>query len=525
MRNLRVINIVILFCLVTTSCYAACTQDSAHVWTAASAEVADVQECIDGAADDGDTINIPADTKTWSTKLIINNKQLILAGAGKAATIITDGTTPAYNVGMVYITGTKTFEIKDIWFKDVKSGSTGILIYNSYSGEDWKIHDCKFSGKVTFPYSTGVYVNGSKNTGVIYGNEFIDSKVDVNHASDTYDSDLSWTTATNLGGADATYVENNTFTRTYTRESEGNAVDCNGGGRVVMRYNDVEKSHFYSHTFGTVRRGCRKFEVYNNKFTTAGTSWAGAHSGTGVLYNNQLYGTMADYNIKVSYKRAAGTCTDCSGTWATYPVCAVGQATDYDNPTTGGYPCRDELGRGVDTGITTAQALDPAYQWNNMKCTTSDPASCTVDIDTLGGWTDTSTILALSTDYYNDVKNYTAYECPHPLVGAGSCTANVAGTLGYSLGGEAPTKTLTVALSGTGADMSTGELTVLTGGSSTISVTRHNGWNGAWSTSDGTNCVVSECAVPDQGATGSCSVTVNADCTVTYTATQIQVIW
>jgi hypothetical protein len=95
----------------------------------------------------------------------------------------------------------------------------------------------------------------------------------------------------------------------------------------------------------------------------------------------------------------------------------------------------------------------------------------------------------------------------------------------HEYGTGATTHTLTIAKSGDGATITTGELEFADGYAYEISVTRHNGWNGAWSTSDGTNCVVSECAVPNQGATGTCSVTVNADCTVTYTATQIQVIW
>lgn len=90
----------------------------------------------------------------------------------------------------------------------------------------------------------------------------------------------------------------------------------------------------------------------------------------------------------------------------------------------------------------------------------------------------------------------------------------------YDNSGTPPSYTATVALSGAGASMShSGAYTVATGTTLNIAVTRYNGWNGEWKTDDAVNCVVTGCAVPDEGESATCSVTVNAACTVTYTAT------
>lgn len=92
----------------------------------------------------------------------------------------------------------------------------------------------------------------------------------------------------------------------------------------------------------------------------------------------------------------------------------------------------------------------------------------------------------------------------------------------YDNSGTPPSYTATVVLSGTGATMThSGAYTVATGTTLNIGVTRNNGWNGAWSTSDGTNCDVSACSVPNEDASATCSITIGAECTVTYTATQI----
>lgn len=79
--------------------------------------------------------------------------------------------------------------------------------------------------------------------------------------------------------------------------------------------------------------------------------------------------------------------------------------------------------------------------------------------------------------------------------------------------------TVTVSLTGAGGTLSvTGERPVVATESISITATRYNGWNGAWS---GTCPSVSSCTVPNEGETAVCTLTPIADCTAVYTATQI----
>src|SRR4051812_5609783 len=66
---------------------------SSPTWTAASASYTDVNACVTGAAD-GDIINVPSGSATWSTTLKIS-KNIQLIGAGIDKTVVT-GPTSTY---------------------------------------------------------------------------------------------------------------------------------------------------------------------------------------------------------------------------------------------------------------------------------------------------------------------------------------------------------------------------------------------------------------------------------------------
>jgi hypothetical protein len=101
------------------------------------------------------------------------------------------------------------------------------------------------------------------------------------------------------------------------------------------------------------------------------------------------------------------------------------------------------------------------------------------------------------------------------------------GAYEYGVGGATPeepptTHTVTVSLSGAGGALSvSGERPVVATESISITATRYNGWNGAWS---GTCPNVASCTVPDEGKTAVCSVTPTENCTATFTATSIPIL-
>ena len=103
---------LILFVLLAFCCSgvtrAACTKTVTgppNIWTAASANTSDVAACIT-AASEGDTINVPAGTVTWTSGVTIG-KGLTINGAGTSRMIAHDNGSTLVAIG----TGSKTFTI------------------------------------------------------------------------------------------------------------------------------------------------------------------------------------------------------------------------------------------------------------------------------------------------------------------------------------------------------------------------------------------------------------------------------
>jgi hypothetical protein len=93
--------------------------------------------------------------------------------------------------------------------------------------------------------------------------------------------------------------------------------------------------------------------------------------GTGVIFDNVVSGPWNnDAKIHVDSQRSciAEVGEACGGLWASHPQCDGEPGTLYDgDEASHGYPCRDQIGRSTDSGITTPQELDPLYQWNNVQ--------------------------------------------------------------------------------------------------------------------------------------------------------------
>jgi len=176
----------------------------------------------------------------------------------------------------------------------------------------------------------------------------------------------------------------------YDAAVNGQAViDGANGGRVVFRNNTVNNDKLVVHGYDSSERSFMQMEVYNNIFTrTAG--FLGRHmfirGGTGVFFNNTMSG--ADLGLVVASFRSCqpllgGTCDQMEG-----------------------YPCQDQIGRGVN------QTLVPIYQWDN----TLDGNSVTI---TNNGQCPTEYVhIQANRDYYDNTQKpgYTPYVYPHPLV-------------------------------------------------------------------------------------------------------------
>jgi len=125
-----------------------------------------------------------------------------------------------------------------------------------------------------------------------------------------------------------------------------------------------------------------------------------------------------------------------------------------------GWPCRDGIGLGQDSGLSTLQASEPLFVWSNTgpnatlavsggsvqnkdyfvdgsNCTSGvtgglDAAKCAACTQGVGYWaTDTRTLYRCGAANTWSVY-YTEYACPHPLTGlTGTCNGSIQGVGGY----------------------------------------------------------------------------------------------
>lgn len=426
----------------------------------ASVALADVAACIRNATS-GDTINVPAGRATWTGSLIIpEGKTINLIGAGSSS----DGTTIIMSGSGNISALSPNYQISHFRFL-AEYGNTKPIIDAKNIG--WRIHHNYFGhvtpgyttrGNTEFIIPTGANdgVLGRHPEGLIDSNIFSDGRIVVYGESSTElaAQNALWAEDSAIGTGNAVYVENNIFSDRLT----GNVIDSNNGGKYVFRYNSVSEGNYsdeapiyvMAHSLqGKAERGAKSWEVYNNSFTyNNDKSYALAfmRGGTGMFYNNVLTASSSrTYIITVDNVRSIG-CTACGNNPPPATTdsgnCIGTSLWDGNIIRTGngaGWPCRDQIGRGKDTGtdssvIGRATSSEPAYFWNNTRNTGDNIAVSIVSAAQYH--------IVANRDYYEAVTygelmqkptSYTAYTCPHPLAGlTGSCDSSLAGTAGYN---------------------------------------------------------------------------------------------
>jgi hypothetical protein len=116
--------------------------------------------------------------------------------------------------------------------------------------------------------------------------------------------DTLWAAPTALGTEDFVFVEDNEF-RTIFATQSGHAIDCNSGGRVVLRYNFGDKMMGQTHATASSQRarGCRAQEVYGNHATRKATGGVADNFG---IYNSGVviqWGNIADGPEATGFKQ------------------------------------------------------------------------------------------------------------------------------------------------------------------------------------------------------------------------------
>lgn len=264
--------------------------------TAASCSQSAVSSAI-AAANNGDVVQVPAGSCSWSGLSI--SKAIHLQGAGVGQTRITltgNNTVTKQPAGITRVSG----------FTFTKSGggnaSKGWTIRGSWQGAEPVVfqdnaYSISDSGLFRIEVAGGVIIANSTFTGA-WDDSFL-------QLSDTADSGGSWSTADTIGARDTQgrlniYVETNEFVGGTTQ-----GLDADNASRLVYRYNIADRSSVNSHGMDTSPVGVRHFEIYNNRFEhpggscstpTCNQSWLVLMRGaTGVITDNEFVDIAGSY--------------------------------------------------------------------------------------------------------------------------------------------------------------------------------------------------------------------------------------
>lgn len=324
------------------------------------------------------------------------------------------------------------------------SGTSGFNVASD--SKSWRIDHIRFSNVSGFTQNRVIWVqptNGDYTAGVIDNCVFDNPRsIQVHYRGPQSDGgNSSYIRPLGLGGSDAVYIENSQFNHATLNVSTP-VTDCEGGGRLVFRYNTVKNSYTEMHD-GIIGglRSCRKWETYNNTFETTYASgqcpYIATRGGTGVVFNNTFKNAPDCPPIQLAHYRSYQTGGDpwdilcgnssgkaCLGKSTTTPKgcttdsgCggAAGSCITLDGTASSpsGYLCRDQIG----ADGNNPQVSQPALFWNNkylsgtyvQPSVTSGGSYIQINRDYCNG---TSTMPTLCNGV---TTTYAPYTYPHPL--------------------------------------------------------------------------------------------------------------
>lgn len=377
--------VLILFCLPRQG-EAACDTSADPILVAADASRTEVAACVTAASNTGDTIQVPAGSSTWGSRIALGSKSITITGAGAGSTVITSG---GFQIGVDCTSAVNSTSISGFTFLWSSDNAT----LHTIGARGWRFHHNTVTytsasdgftgfgcpdggGRVleglidhnTITYGSLVW-NGTAGPGTTYG-----------AGNQPWASSLSWGTDRYI------YIEDNTIIWTEGDGIDGGgvggylrAIDGNRGYRVVARFNSVQNGRFEVHGLqGINSRGGRAWEFYNNTFTnTANPSfreWL-VRAGTGLIFHNTTDAGALNDNIYIDNPRTGEN--SILGQMGAWEFCddTPGTPAEIDAQESGGegYLCRDQIGASTDafdwnlySGTPPTQSKQPAYIFRNI---------------------------------------------------------------------------------------------------------------------------------------------------------------
>jgi hypothetical protein len=350
------ISLLTLGVLAVAPAHAACTGASPK-WNA-TADEASIRACINNAVT-GDTVNVSAGSFTSSNGLVIDGKNITLHGAGIDQTVI-NGQYAVFNVDIAdtasRVTGF-TFNLGGV-LSGYRTGSASL-------NNDWRVDHNKFVGSgghqemVTVKCSDAP-TGGQHCRGLVDHNTFLKGGFpQAKGMNANVNMHRAWALPTNLGSPNALYVEDNTFIWVPNVDGPDSCVDMidmNYGGRAVVRFNTLRFSCSEIHSLASDVRASRSWEIYKN--TNTGNGWTSGliRGGTGIVWGNTWI-TGSDGRPVSPYALDNVRSFEGPPGDKHYGECNGGSSAD-GNTISNGYPCRDQIGRGQDAGLTQPSCDD-----------------------------------------------------------------------------------------------------------------------------------------------------------------------
>jgi len=352
----------------------------AETRTAAALTPEAVWETIE-AAQDGDTVLLPAGTavwtRGWNTGHGARMKAITIQGAGIDKTVIGDNR-PKADAAPFFLLGVegKPFRVTGITFDGTgypNAGNWGGLMTIRGTCKSFRIDDCKFKNTDHMLVITGdtyglvdhCFFEGTESHG---GN--VQPIVYVGPGAPNYRKPLA------LGSAEAMYLEDN---EVYVAEAAGANGKRSGnnpwiapsnGARVVIRHNKIVNAELEIYGPGKNQKeyGCQTAEIYDNQFSTDDNTpqiIIGVAAGVALVFDNTVTGTsyrppvILLQNHRAYYVMRGSIFGKADGTnpydGNQIPAGQVGA----------GYPCMGQPGRGTDVDGDGIFEPSPCYAWNN----------------------------------------------------------------------------------------------------------------------------------------------------------------
>lgn len=302
----------ILLVLAWSSAWAVCS-GTHPTFTAASPAYADVNACLSLAAD-GDAIDIPAGSATWSHgDDLLPTVHVSLIGAGQGSTTITFGDSVMGGGGSIQYNPTGTTGAVRVccmtWlFTALGSNANAIATlmldgsyaaFNGVSNANIRIDHLTVTnprpvGKATIGIGTNTW-NIAPCTPIYPEIDNITWTADVETGfALQYGCDNAWQSPENFSTGQFAFLEASSFTAPTAWSSDADVWDTEHGGRYVMRALTIKNMLLSGHDSGSTGQAMsqRAYEIYNNVSNSDGVAAQntafGIRGGTGLFYDNKL---------------------------------------------------------------------------------------------------------------------------------------------------------------------------------------------------------------------------------------------